>query len=157
MTTSRLARIMAGAAAGTASALALTATSIAAPSPANARQQPVQLASDIYVERLGDTNRVLEPASRLRPGDRVVTIVTWKRAAGAGGFTVTNPLPRTVYYQESAAGDDEVSVDGGRSWGRLGSLRVAGHLATPEDVTHIRWRIVTPAPQGRIAYSAIVR
>ena len=92
---------------------------------------------------------------------RCVSIVSWKRANGAsgfgGGFTVTNPLPRTVYYQESAAGDDEVSVDGGRSWGRLGSLRIAGHLATPEDVTHVRWRIATPAPHGRIAYSAIVR
>ena len=125
------------------------------------RPQHVMLASDVYVERQGTANRMLEPAGQLRPGDRVVTIVSWKRANGAsgfgGGFTVTNPLPRTVYYQESAAGDDEVSVDGGRSWGRLGSLRIAGHLATPEDVTHVRWRIATPAPHGRIAYSAIVR
>ena len=109
---------------------------------------PVALASDVYVERVESDNRVLQPAERLRPGDRVVTIVSWKRAAPGGHFTVMNPLPRSLYFQGTADGDEEVSVDGGRNWRRLGSLRTANRFATPEDVTHIRWRI---------AYSAIVR
>ncbi|MBC2666560.1 hypothetical protein H7F51_13625 [Novosphingobium flavum] len=118
----------------------------------------VALASDVFVERQADSGRVLQPASRLRPGDRVVTIVTWKRAAPGGGqFTVTNPLPRALQFEESADDSQDVSVDGGRTWGKIGSLRVGGRLAVPEDVTHVRWRVATPAPEGRIAYSAIVR
>ena len=135
------------------------ATGLALPAAPTLGQplSPVARASDVYVERVESATRVLEPADRLRPGDRVVTIVSWKRATPGGHFTVMNPLPRSLYFQGSANGDEEVSVDGGRSWGRLGALRTANRFATPEDVTHIRWRIATPAPQGRIAYSAIVR
>jgi len=130
---------------------------IAASFPATAAPR-VALASKVYVEQVGDSGRVLQPAARLRPGDRVVTIVTWKREAPEGGtFTVTNPLPRALLFEGSAEDSQDVSVDGGRTWGRIGTLRLAGRLATPEDVTHVRWRIATPAPQGRIAYSAIVR
>lgn len=137
------------------------AMSLGCAAPALAQQQVV-LASDIYVEHAGAASRLLEPARNLVPGDRVVTIVTWKRTGQAGTgstgqFVVTNPLPRTVYFQGSADDNDEVSIDGGRSWGHLGSLRIGDRLASAEDVTHIRWRIATPAPQGRIAYSAIVR
>ena len=93
-------------------------------------------------------------------GDRVVYVVRWTRMGGQGGFTVTNPLPKKVYYQGSADGREEVSLDGGRSWGKLDALRVGNRLATPEDVTHVRWRV--PANEaargsGQITYSAIVR
>ena len=132
-------------------ALALTGAPLAA------QTEPVMVASSVFVERQDESRRVLEPADRLHPGDRVVTIVSWKRAAPGGQFTLTNPLPRTLHFQASAADDAEVSVDGGRSWGRLGTLRYGARLATPEDVTHIRWRVASPAPEGRIAYSAIVR
>ena len=138
---------------------AAAATAITA-MPASAAPR-IALASDIFVEQARDSGRVLQPARLLRPGDRVVTIMTWKRSGAGpdatGGFTVTNPLPRTLQFQGSADGAEEVSIDGGKSWGRLGQLRTAGHAATPEDVTHVRWRIVTPEPEGRIAYSAIVR
>lgn len=122
---------------------------------------PVALDSAIYVERREDLRRVLEPADRLHPGDRVVTVVTWKRAprgpSAGSGFTVTNPLPRALAYQGSGADAEEVSIDGGHSWGQLGALRIGQRRATPEDVTHVRWRVASPAPVGRIAYSAIVR
>lgn len=134
-----------------AAALAAAATAL----PAHAAPT-VSLESDVYVEKAGESRRVVEPAARLRRGDRVVTIVTWKRA-GAGSFTVTNPLPRTVEFEGSADGDEQVSVDGGRTWGQLAALRVGTRTAVPQDVTHVRWRVATPAPQGRIAYSAIVR
>ncbi len=117
----------------------------------------VAIVSDVFVEQAGESRRVLQPASLLRPGDRVVTIVTWKRSGAGRDFTVTNPLPRALQFQGSADGAEQVSVDGGRTWGRLGQLRAGGYVAVPEDVTHVRWRIATPAPQGRIAYSAIVR
>ena len=117
--------------------------------------------SAVFVERAQPGNmRRLEPASRLSRGDRVITIVSWYRMGGDGGFTITNPLPRAVAYQASAREDEEVSVDGGRSWGRLGALHIGQRLATPEDVTHIRWRIPAGAAlrgKGPIAYSRIVR
>lgn len=125
-------------------------------------QPAVSLDSAVYVEHItSKTNtRSLEPADKLNRGDRVVTVVTWYRLGGDGGFTVTNSLPSAIAYQASARDDEEVSVDGGRSWGRLGQLHIGMRLATPEDVTHVRWRVSAQnAAQGRgnIAYSGIVR
>jgi len=124
-------------------------------------QPTVAMDSAVYVERAQPGNlRSLEPASRLSRGDRVVTVVTWYRMGGDGGFTITNPLPRAIAYQASARDDQEVSVDGGRSWGTLGYLRVGSRLATPEDVTHMRWRVqpgIAAQGRGQIAFSGIVR
>ncbi|MEO7383373.1 MAG: hypothetical protein ABIU18_00400 [Novosphingobium sp.] len=117
----------------------------------------VTLGSAVFVERTAESARVLEPASRLSRGDRVVTVLTWQRSGSGGQFTLTNPLPRSLYYQGSANDDEEVSVDGGRTWGKLGALKAEGRFATPEDVTHLRWRIDSPSNAGRIAYSAVVR
>lgn len=140
----------------------LFATGLAAMlSQAAAAQPAIATDSAVYVERMqGNTARSLEPADRLSRGERVVTVVTWYRMGGDGGFTITNPLPRAIAYQASARDDQEVSVDGGRNWGRLGELRMGSRLATPEDVTHMRWRIPAGSAargQGQIAYSGIVR
>jgi len=138
-------------------ALLLTMGAASLPAMAGAAER-VTTDSAVYVERVGESrSRSLEPVSTLRPGDRIVTVLTWKREAPGGGFTLTNPMPRPLYYQGSANSDEEVSVDGGRSWGRLGALRLGSRLATPEDVTHLRWRVTSPGATGRIAYSAIVR
>jgi len=144
----------------------LTCTMLLAPAgPALAQPAPaVALDSAVFVERLvardGEQVRALEPASRLVHGDRVVTLVSWTRASGNGGFTVTNALPRALAYQQSAEPDEEVSVDGGKSWGHLGSLMWHGRLATAEDVTHVRWHIAptrAAAGAGRITYAGLVR
>lgn len=117
--------------------------------------------SAVFIERTSSQSvRSLEPARRFNKGDRVVTLVSWHRMGGRGGFTVTNPIPRSIAFEDSARDDLEVSVNGGRSWGRLGSLRYGARLATAEDVTHLRWRIsATNAMRGsgHIAYSGYVR
>ena len=141
-------------------ALALAAPSLLLVATAHASPS-VALDSAVFVELAAPQGtRRLEPATRLSRGDRVVTVVSWHRLGGEGGFTVTNPLPRKLAYQASAREDEEVSADGGRTWGRLGTLKYGARLATPEDVTHVRWRI--PAGHaargsGHIAYSGIVR
>jgi hypothetical protein len=139
---------------------ALTGFSITLPLAA-AAQPNVATDSAVFVERTQNGSlRRLEPAARLTRGDRVVTVVNWYRLGGDGGFTITNPMPRAITYQASARDDQQVSVDGGRTWGRLGELRLAGRLATPEDVTHMRWRVpagTAAQGRGRIAYSGIVR
>lgn len=137
----------------------LAAASLAAPSPAIAGPT-VALDSAVFVERTAPQGRRLEPAAALVRGDRVIYVVTWQRRAGSGPFVVTNPLPRSVAFQSSANGDEQVSADGGRTWGRLGELRYGERMATPEDVTHVRWRVpaeLVARGRGRIAYSAIVR
>lgn len=139
---------------------AMTGIAITLPLAANA-QPAIATDSAVFVERVEHGSQCsLEPANRLSRGDRVVTIVNWYRVGGDGGFTITNPLPRAIAYQASARDDQEVSVDGGRTWGRLGELRVGARIASPEDVTHMRWRIPANSAQrgqGRIAYSGIVR
>jgi hypothetical protein len=133
--------------------IAVPGTSLAAPT--------IALDSAVFVERTTpDSAHSLEPARRLSPGDRVVYLVSWYRLGGSGGFTVTNPLPRAVYFQGSANGDEEVSIDGGRNWGKLANLRAGTRMATPEDVTHVRWRVApakSASGSGRITYSAVVR
>jgi hypothetical protein len=137
----------------------LAAASLAAPQTAQA-SPAVSLDSAIFIERQDQGARRLEPVSELNRGDRVIYVVTWQRSTGSGPFTVTNPLPRQVAFQGSANGDEQVSVDGGHSWGRIGELRSGARLATPEDVTHVRWQVpadLAARGSGRIAYSAIVR
>jgi hypothetical protein len=130
---------------------------------------PVQFASDVFVERFqpapgGRTARVLERADRLQAGDRVVFVVNWK-ASREGPFTVTNPLPRAIAFERTADGAEDVSVDGGRSWGPLEALSVRGsdgrmRRALAEDVTHLRWRVPGPLAMlgtGQMTYRGVVR
>lgn len=144
-------------------ALAAASVPLAGASDARAQGSPaIATDSAVFVERAAPgTGRRLEPASRLVRGDRVVTVTTWYRVSGEnGGFVITNPLPARLAYQRSASDGQEVSVDGGRIWGRLETLRVGARWATPEDVTHVRWRIPAGAAargRGQIAYAGIVR
>ena len=130
---------------------------------------PVQFASDVFVERFqpapgGRTARVLERADQLRPGDRVIFVVNWK-ASRNSAFTVTNPLPRAIAFESTADGAEEVSVDGGRTWGSLEALTVRDtqgrqRRALPEDVTHLRWRVgaqIAMLGTGQMTYRGVVR
>jgi hypothetical protein len=150
---------------------ALPALAIAAPVPAawHAPAPPapaghVHLAGDVFVERLepapgGRTARILEHASALHPGDRLVFVVSWQ-GGNPAGFFVTNPVPRSVVWQPAGSDSgEEVSVDGGHNWGPLDSLLVrdAGGLrrALPEDVTHVRWHAGGGA--GQVTFRGMVR
>lgn len=145
---------------------ALAGCFLAAPAAA---QNGVLLESSVFVERTGHTGdgritRKIEPASRLVKGDRVVLVVEWSAANSSKPFAVTSPIPGTLTYRRSGREGEQVSVDGGKSWGALGELRIrdggALRLASPADVTHVRWQ-VSPREaaqgSGRIAYSAVVR
>ncbi|MES2303534.1 MAG: hypothetical protein V4521_15925 [Pseudomonadota bacterium] len=145
-----------------------SAATFCAPMAAHAANA-VHFASDVFVERFvsapgGRSARVLERADRLRPGDRVIFVVNWTAQRGSE-FTVTNPMPRAVAFQRSVDGEEEVSVDGGRNWGRMDELTLrdaegALRMATPEDVTHLRWRVPGTLAQrgsGQLTYRGVVR
>jgi uncharacterized repeat protein (TIGR01451 family) len=151
----------------TAIALSATLTSVAAMASDDVRTK-----SSIFVERIdpqgtGARRVRLEPARQVSSGERLIYVVEYRNTGSkpVQGFTVTNPLPRTVRLDETVDGSELVSIDGGRSWGPLASLKVpmganSWRPANPEDVTHLRWRVGDRLMQGetrRVTFRAIVR
>lgn len=110
----------------------------------------------VYVERAEAGVRALEPASTLRKGDKVVLVVAWTAPRPGRRFTVQSAIPATLAFQRAGSDAAQVSIDGGRTWGELGSLRAGDRLASAEDVTHVRQQ-VSGSRQGRMTFSAIVR
>jgi uncharacterized repeat protein (TIGR01451 family) len=150
--------------------LLLILLAIAAPSRAFATNN-VMLSSMVLLERTvsdgaGRSRVVLEEPKTVTPGDRLVFILAYRNAgvAPASDFIVTNPLPAAVAFQGNADGA-QVSIDGGKSWGALPSLRVHGpdgrwRDARPEDVTHLRWALKQAIPagaKGKLSFRGIVR
>ncbi|MEL7689495.1 hypothetical protein [Citromicrobium bathyomarinum] len=126
-------------------------------------QSLVQIDREVFVERSlerdGRTQRSLEPADTLQTGDTVVLMLAW-RSPQDRPFTISSRVPRSLAFRASGGDEPEVSVDGGRIWGRLTELRVRGRAATSTDVTHVRWDVDNPrAARGRgvFTYSAVVR
>jgi hypothetical protein len=121
-------------------------------------ESAIDIDRSVYVERSDDGVRALEPATTtLKKGDKVVLVLAWRASAPGRGFTVESAVPRPLAFQRAGSDAVEVSIDNGRSWGRLGDLRVGGRLASAEDVTRLRLRVPGSAPAGRMTYSAIVR
>lgn len=119
-------------------------------------QGSIDIDRSVYVERVREGVRALEPANTLRPGDKVVLVLNWRADKTAKGFTVQSAVPRTLAFQRAGSDAVEVSTDGGRNWGELGALKMGQRLASAEDVTHLRLRVAGSA-NGRMTYSAIVR
>lgn len=132
----------------------------------------LQLDSDIFVEREkanadGSQTKVLEEPKKVVPGDRLVFVVRFKNmgASAASNFVVTNPLPAAVQFEATSDGQESVSVDGGKSWGRLAQLRVPAvdggmRPAAAADVTHLQWTLnqrLTAGAEGKLIFRGIVR
>ena len=146
-------------------ALMAAALAAAAATPLFARGT-VELTRAVFHERIGDSRsgRTIAPAGDLRKGDSVILVVRWNNSNGARGFTVSSPVPTALTYRSSSLDNQTVSVDGGISWGPLEAMHIreAGgkRRASPEDVTHLRWRITAQQAargSGQLTYSAIVR
>ena len=132
----------------------------------------VKLSNDIFVERQkqradGTTVTTLEEPTLVTPGDNLVFVVKFKNtgAKPAEKFVVTNPMPKAVAFNGTSDGLEVVSVDGGKSWGFLSTLRVRGaggnsRPALMADVTHLRWNLNKPLPagsEGKLIFRGIVR
>lgn len=124
---------------------------------ATATGSALSIQRSVFLETAQGDGVALEPASTLSRGDRVVLVMQWQGRTGAQPFTLASRIPDTLAYQRS--GDDavEVSVDGGRRWGRLNDLRRGRRAALPEEVTNLRWRVRAGDSSGMRSFSAIVR
>lgn len=156
-------------------ALSLAATpALAAPaSPAPASPPPasqVTLKGDVRLEKTvtenGTTRVVVSEPKVVVPGDRLMFSTEYRNEGTqvVTNFVVTNPLPAAVSFADDSGTAAQVSVDGGTTWGALGTLQVADgkggmRPAVAGDVTHVRWTIATIAPgaSGTVRYHAIVR
>lgn len=122
----------------------------------------VALDSKVLVERVettpdGGSVTTREEPDVVTPGDRLVFVLSYRNDGNepATGFVLTNPIPDSVAF----AGTDDpravVSVDGGVTWGSLGSLTVVqpdgvSRPAQSADVTHIRWAFAQAVPSGAV-------
>jgi uncharacterized repeat protein (TIGR01451 family) len=133
---------------------------------------PLKLSSDVFVERHvvradGSNATVLEKPNLVTPGDNLVFVVKYKNVGDkpATNISVTNPLPSAVAFNGTADGLEVVSIDGGKSWGFLKSLRVQaqdgkGRPALMTDVTHIKWNLNQPlsvGTEGKLIFRGIVK
>ena len=141
------------------------AITIAAPAVA---AQPVALSSDVKVEKLvpGQAQPVLLTPATVVPGDRLVFRTSYRNGGStpATRVVLTNPVPAAVAWTGEGTSGLEVSVDGGRSFGTLATLKLRGangqpRPATAADVTHLRWTLaaIAPGAAGQLSYRGVVR
>lgn len=120
----------------------------------------VSLTSKVFVERVkpgadGKPVTVREEPGVVTPGDKLVFVLRYRNggAQPATGFTLTDPIPPSVAFAGTDDASAVVSVDGGKSWGALSSLKVVAadgtsRPAVAADVTHIRWSFGRPIAAG---------
>lgn len=131
--------------------------------------QAVTVDTRLFIETFftgkdGAIERQLKPAATVTPGDRLVYVVTYRNGGRqpATDFTLTNPVPQHVEFAGEETTGAEMSVDGGKSWGTLASLKVANadgtmRAARRGDVTHLRWRMTQPiaaGAEGQVTFKA---
>lgn len=151
--------------------LALGAASL----PARAADAPVTLTSEpIKLDKItvtaGQTShQVVDPAvthDKVVPGSHLIVVTDYHNisARPLDHFVVTNPLPAALMLSDDGFGDFEVSVDGGKTFGKLAALSVADakgarRPAQAADVTTLRWVIaqIAPGASGKLEYHAVVR
>ena len=151
--------------------LLLALSMLAAPVGAHAANG-VALTSSVFVEKNiaqsdGKTRLVLEEPRVVVPGDRLVFVLAYKNLGGkpATDFVVTNPMPGAVAYEGSGDVSAIVSINGGKNWGTLSTLKFRKadgtiRSAYPEDVTHVRWAMKAPIPvgaEGKLSFRGVVR
>ena len=105
----------------------------------------------LIIKNNGKVSYKFEPAAKVLPGETVQYNTYFENisAKPTDNIKIVNPIPKhLVYLPNSAQGKNTnivFSVDGGRNYGKAGTLRVKRkdgkvHLAKPSDYTHIQWQ-----------------
>lgn len=146
---------------------------------ANQAAPSVTLRSDVKIERTerdasgNATTKLFTPKDvAVVPGDNIVFTLLVNNATSqpAVGFKATNPMPAAVRFASVSEDWADVSIDGGKTWGKLVDLKVKANdatgtavverAATPEDVTHVRWVFtdaIAPGATRTVSYRGVVK
>lgn len=125
----------------------------------------------VVTDKNGKPAKQTVPVAKIVPGDEVIYVISWKNngAKPAGDVVVNNPVPPQVVFvagsSKAPGAKDEVSVDGGKTWGQLESLSVKTadgktRPAIAADVTTVQWKLlapVAPGASGSVGYRAVVK
>lgn len=133
----------------------------------------VKSIAEIEVEAVNNGIKEITRSSPIKavPGTEVIYTNTFENVGSetASNIVINNPIPvDTEYKAGSAFGKDcEIvfSVDGGRTFGEAGSLKVKGadgneYPALPRQYTHIRWTYkgqLAVGQSGELGFRAIIK
>lgn len=137
-------------------------------------KQAVAITSNIQAvkevtDAKGVKKRTLVDPTTVIPGTPLVVWINYRNSSAASvtGFVINNPVPSAIDF--TALGENSewgvVSVDGGKTFGALATLKVLGgdrkpRPAIPQDVTHVRWTFAKPIPGnsgGQLSFYAMVK
>ena len=154
---------------------AFAAPESAAPAQGDAGKGVVELTVKSFQEitvtdKAGKKTKKTVPTARVVPGDEIIYVISYRNNGKkpAEKVLITNPVPLPVEFvagSATAAGTtDEVSVDGGKVWGRLDALTVTGadgkpRPATGADVTTVHWKLNSPVKAGAagsVSYRVVI-
>lgn len=137
-----------------------------------ALQAQVELSSKIQLEKSvpdasGKVTVKLEEPAKVVPGDKLLFTIRYENNSGkaADNFVVNNPIPGGVAFAGDQSEGADFSVDGGKTFGALGALKVkqadgSSRAAGQADVTNIRWKFASPVAAGAkgvLQFHAIVK
>lgn len=149
----------------------LIALALAVPGAALA-QEAVTLKSSVFVARevtdaQGRKKNQLFAPERVLPGEALVIMLEYRNggAKPAASFVINNPIPAAVSYTGVEQPWAAVSVDGGKTYGALATLKMTGadgklRPALPNEVTHVRWKFAQPIPpaaSGKVMFYGTVK
>lgn len=152
-------------------AFALASPVVAYAQAAPATASNVTLKSETFIARAvvdekGQKKNQLFPVSRVVPGNVLVFQLSYENLgkAAATKFAINNPIPKGVVFTGTREPWSQVSIDGGKTFGALATMKVKlanGTLrsAIPQDVTQVRWTIaqpIAPGAKGNVQFYAIV-
>lgn len=133
---------------------------------------PIQVSNAVYQEVQvkapdGKVTMKLVPAAKVVPGDEVVYEINFANTGKetATDVAINNPVPAQLTFVDTAGAPlATVSVDGGKAYGKLAALTVAGadgqaRAAQSADVTHLRWVLaaIPPGSKGKVSFKARVK
>lgn len=139
---------------------------------ANAKEGHLKVTSKVQkmliVTKEGKQSYQFIPATKVIPGELVQYNTYYENIGNqaAENINIVNPIPKhLVYLPNSAQGKNTnimFSVDGGKHYGKAGSLKVRGsdgklYPAKPSNYTHIKWQYLgslAPRTKQAVAFRA---
>ena len=135
---------------------------LASPAYAQTKPNAVTISSAVQAvkeitDAKGVKKRVLVEPTSVVPGTPLVIWVTYKNTSSkaVSSFVINNPVNPSLDF--TGFGDNSgwatVSVDGGKTYGPLATLKVTkadrtSRIAIPADVTNVRWSFANPIAPG---------